>query len=45
MFNIDGNVGAIVLAIVAQTLMIGYFAGTLRQIVKDHERRITKLEE
>lgn len=43
MFNIDGS-GAIVLAILAQTVMIGYFAGALRQIVRDHERRITKLE-
>lgn len=35
---------AIVVAVVVQTTAIGYFAGTIRQILRDHERRLTRLE-
>lgn len=36
---------AIVGGLLIQTLGFGYFAGTIRQILRDHERRITKIEE
>ena len=36
---------AIVVGLVIQTTTIGYFAGTIRQILKDHERRLEQLEE
>lgn len=35
---------AIVLGLCIQTGAIAYFAGTIRQILKDHERRIDNLE-
>lgn len=36
---------AIVVAGLIQLVAAGYFAGTIRQILKDHERRIGVLEE
>lgn len=44
MLQVNGDAILIVLAILAQSVMIGYFAGSVRQIVKDHERRLEKLE-
>ncbi len=36
---------AIVLGLCIQTGAAAYFAGTIRQILKDHERRLGVLEE
>ena len=36
---------AIVLGLVVQTGALSYWAGQVRQILKDHERRIESLEE
>ncbi len=35
---------AIVLGLMIQTTAAGYFAGKIAQILKNHERRLTKLE-
>jgi hypothetical protein len=39
-----GHVG-IMIAILAQAIAASYWGGQLRQILRDHERRIEKLEE
>jgi hypothetical protein len=41
--NVDGL--GIVLAILAQTAGLFYWAGQVRQMLKDHSRRIGELEE
>ena len=33
-----------VLAIVVQTTMLGYWGGSLTTLVKEHERRLNKIE-
>ena len=35
---------AIVVGLMIQTATIGYFAGAVRQILRDHERRIVTVE-